>query len=100
MLFTGTATGRPDSGAVPSASGLAADSLAGLARLTLAFGLLLAAASAGLVLIVGAAQRRRSLVALAVIGASVRQRAGLRQAPPAVTIASVTKPARSPASRP
>lgn len=62
--------------AVPSASGLAAGSLAGLASLTLAFGLLLAAASAGLVLIVGAAQRRRSLVALAVLGASARQRAG------------------------
>ena len=62
--------------AVPSASGLAAGSLAGLARLTLAFGLLLATASAALVLIVGAAQRRRSLVALAVLGASARQRAG------------------------
>lgn len=61
--------------AVPSASGLAAGSLSGLASLTLAFGLLLAAASAGLVLIVGAAQRRRSLVALAVLGASARQRA-------------------------
>ena len=62
--------------AVPSASGLAAGSLAGLASLTLAFGLLLAAASAGLVLIVGAAQRRRSLVALAVLGANAKQRAG------------------------
>jgi putative ABC transport system permease protein len=62
--------------AVPSASGLAAGSLSGLARLTLAFGLLLAAASAGLVLIVGAAQRRRSLVALAILGADARQRAG------------------------
>jgi putative ABC transport system permease protein len=62
--------------AVPSASGLAAGSLSGLASLTLAFGLLLAAASAGLVLIVGAAQRRRSLVALAVLGATVQQRAG------------------------
>jgi putative ABC transport system permease protein len=62
--------------AVPSASGLAAGSLAGLARLTLTFGLLLAAASAGLVLIVGAAHRRRSLVALAMIGANARQRAG------------------------
>lgn len=60
--------------AVPSASGLAAGSLSGLAALTLAFGLLLAAASAGLVLVVGAAQRRRPLVALAVLGASVRQR--------------------------
>ena len=69
-------TSLPPGSRSPSASGLAADSLAGLARLTLAFGLLLAAASAGLVLIVGAAQRRRSLVALAVIGASVRQRAG------------------------
>ncbi|MDT4990155.1 MAG: putative transport system permease protein [Actinoplanes sp.] len=62
--------------AVPSASGLAAGSLSGLARLTLAFGLLLAAASAGLVLIVGAVQRRRSMVALAVLGADARQRAG------------------------
>ena len=62
--------------AVPSASGLAAGSLSGLASLLLAFGLLLAVGSAGLVLIVGAAQRRRSLVALAVIGASARQRAG------------------------
>ncbi len=62
--------------AVPSASGLAAGSLTGLARLTLTFGLLLAAASAGLVLIVGAAARRRSLVALAVLGASAKQRAG------------------------
>ncbi len=62
--------------AVPSASGLAAGSLAGLASLTLAFGLLLAVASAGLVLIVGAAQRRRSLVALAVLGANAKQRAG------------------------
>ena len=62
--------------AVPSASGLAAGSLSGLASLTLAFGLLLAAASAGLVLVVGAVQRRRSLVALAVLGASAKQRAG------------------------
>jgi putative ABC transport system permease protein len=62
--------------AVPSASGLAAGSLAGLARLTLTFGLLLAAASAGLVLLVGALQRRRSLVALTVLGANTRQTAG------------------------
>ena len=62
--------------AVPSASGLAAGSLSGLANLILAFGLLLATASAGLVLVVGAAQRRRSLVALAVLGANARQRAG------------------------
>ena len=62
--------------AVPSASGLAAGSLSGLTSLTLSFGLLLAAASAGLVLIVGAAQRRRSLVALAVLGANAKQRSG------------------------
>lgn len=62
--------------AVPSASGLAAGSLAGFARLILAFGLLLAVTSAALVLAVGASQRRRSLVALAVLGASARQRAG------------------------
>lgn len=62
--------------AVPSASGLAAGSLVGLAKLTLGFGILLAVASAGLVLVVGAAQRRRSLVALAVLGANNRQRAG------------------------
>ncbi len=62
--------------AVPSASGLAAGSLSGLASLTLAFGLLLAMASAGLVLIVGAAQRRKSLAVLAVLGANIRQRSG------------------------
>lgn len=61
--------------AVPSASGLAAGSLAGLSKLVLAFGILLALASASLVLVVGAAQRRRSVAALAVLGASVRQRA-------------------------
>jgi putative ABC transport system permease protein len=61
---------------ITSASGLAAGSLSGLAGLTLTFGLLLAAASAGLVLVVGAVQGRRSMVALAVLGAGVRQRAG------------------------
>lgn len=61
--------------AVPSASGLAAGSLAGLSKLVLGFGILLALASACLVLVVGAAQRRRSVAALAVLGASVRQRA-------------------------
>ena len=60
----------------PSASGLAASSLNGLSTLILTFGLLLASASSGLVLIVGAAQRRRALVALGVLGASARQRAG------------------------
>ncbi|WP_030441472.1 FtsX-like permease family protein [Actinoplanes subtropicus] len=62
--------------AVPSASGLAAGSLSGLSRLTLAFGILLAAASAGLVLVVGATQRRRSTTALAILDASPRQRSG------------------------
>jgi len=61
--------------AVPSASGLAAGSLAGLSTLVLGFGVLLALASACLVLLVSAAQRRRSVAALAVLGASVRQRA-------------------------
>jgi putative ABC transport system permease protein len=62
--------------AVTSASGLAAGSLSGLASLTLTYGLLLATASAALVLVVGAAQRRQSLVALAVLGADARQRGG------------------------
>jgi putative ABC transport system permease protein len=76
--------------AVPSASGLAAGSLAGLAQLTLAFGLLLATASAGLVLVVGALQRRRSTVALAILGATRRQRAGfLWTEARALTIAGV-----------
>ncbi|MBU2667976.1 FtsX-like permease family protein [Actinoplanes bogorensis] len=62
--------------AVTSASGLAAGSLSGLARLSLTFGLLLAGAGAGLVLVVGATQRRRATTALAVLGATARQRAG------------------------
>jgi putative ABC transport system permease protein len=77
--------------AVPSASGLAAGSLSGLASLTLAFGLLLAGASAGLVLIVGAVQRRRSTMTLAVLGADARQRAGfLWTEARALVIAGVT----------
>jgi putative ABC transport system permease protein len=77
--------------AVPSASGLAAGSLSGLARLTLAFGLLLAGASAGLILIVGAVQRRRSMMTLAVLGADARQRAGfLWTEARALVIAGVT----------
>ncbi|MFG2041689.1 FtsX-like permease family protein [Dactylosporangium sp. NPDC048998] len=76
--------------AVPSASGLAAGSLSGLASLTLAFGLLLASASAGLILVVGAVQRRRSMIALAVLGADNRQRAGfLRTEARALVIAGV-----------
>ncbi len=60
---------------VTTASGLAAADLSGLARLTYGFGLLLALASAVLALLVGLEQRRRSLVVLAVLGASRRQRA-------------------------
>lgn len=61
---------------VTSASGLAAGSLSGLSSLTLGFGLLLAGCCALLVLLVGAVQRRRSMTALAVLGADLRQRAG------------------------
>ncbi|MDX6223949.1 MAG: putative transport system permease protein, partial [Frankiales bacterium] len=57
------------------ASGLAATDLSGLSRLGIGFGVLLALASAVLALVVGAAQRTRSLVALGVLGASARQRA-------------------------
>ena len=49
--------------------------LAGLSRLELAFALLLAVASSGLALLLGALQRRRSFVLLAALGASRRQRA-------------------------
>ena len=68
-------TGSADA-SVTSASGLAASDLSGLARLGLGFGVLLAVASAILVLVVGVTQRRRSLVMLAVLGATARQRAG------------------------
>ncbi len=61
---------------VTTATGLAASNLAGLARLTLGFGLLLAAASSLLALVVGSAQRRRTLVVLAVLGGTPAQRAG------------------------
>jgi putative ABC transport system permease protein len=61
---------------VTSATGLAAGNLAGLAKLTLGFGFLLAVASSVLALIVGLSQRRRSLVVLALLGATPRQRAG------------------------
>lgn len=61
---------------VTTATGLAASNLSGLARLTLGFGVLLAAASSLLALVVGAAQRRRSLVVLGMLGATARQRAG------------------------
>ena len=61
--------------AVASASGLAAGSLRGLARLTLVFGVLLAASSASARATRGAIARRRSLVALGILGATYRQRA-------------------------
>jgi putative ABC transport system permease protein len=61
---------------VTTATGLAAGSLSGLARLTLGFGFPLAIASSVLALVVGSAQRRRMLVVLALIGASPKQRAG------------------------
>jgi putative ABC transport system permease protein len=67
---------RSADASVTSASGLAASDLSGLARLGLGFGVLLAVASAILVLVVGVTQRRRSLVMLAVLGATTRQRAG------------------------
>jgi putative ABC transport system permease protein len=61
---------------VTSATGLAAGNLAGLAKLTLGFGFLLAVASSVLALVVGSAQRRRTLVVVALLGATPRQRAG------------------------
>lgn len=61
-------------GSVTTATGLAASNLTGLARLTLGFGLLLAAATSVLALVVGATQRRRTLMILAVLGATPRQR--------------------------
>jgi len=59
---------------VASASGLAAGNLTGLARLTLGFGFPLAVASGVLALVVGAAQRRRMLTILTLIGATSLQR--------------------------
>lgn len=59
---------------VTTVSGLAASDLAGLSRLELVFGLVLALACSGLALLLGAAQRRRGLVLLAALGATTRQR--------------------------
>ncbi len=59
---------------VTTVSGLAGADLAGLARLELAFGLVLALACSGLALLLGAAQRRRALVLLGALGATARQR--------------------------
>ncbi len=59
---------------VTTASGLAATDLAGLARLELGFGLVLALACSGLALALGITERRRALVLLAALGATARQR--------------------------
>ncbi len=59
---------------VTTVSGLAAADLAGLSRLELAFGFVLALACSGLALLLGAAQRRRGLVLLGALGATGRQR--------------------------
>jgi putative ABC transport system permease protein len=59
---------------VTSASGLAATDLAGLSRLELGFGVLLALACSGLALTGGIVERRRALVLLAALGATPRQR--------------------------
>jgi putative ABC transport system permease protein len=59
---------------VTTASGLAATDLAGLARLELGFGVVLALACSGLALALGISERRRALVLLAALGATARQR--------------------------
>lgn len=77
VLVPGTATVRDivtDRSNVTTATGLAATDLAGLARLELGFGVLLALASSGLALALGISERRRGLVLLAALGATARQR--------------------------
>ena len=59
---------------VTSTGGLAGTNLAGLARLELGFGLVLAFACSGLALLGGILERRRALVLLAALGATARQR--------------------------
>jgi putative ABC transport system permease protein len=59
---------------VTSASGLAATDLAGLSRLELGFGVLLALACSALALLGGILERRRALVLLGALGATARQR--------------------------
>lgn len=59
---------------VTSATGLAATDLAGLSRLELGFGVVLALACSALALLGGIVERRRALVLLAALGASARQR--------------------------
>jgi putative ABC transport system permease protein len=60
---------------VVTASGLAATDLSALAHLELAFAMAFAFACAGLAVGIGIAERRRSLVVLAALGATARQRA-------------------------
>jgi putative ABC transport system permease protein len=60
---------------VVTASGLAATDLGALARLELGFALAFAIACTGLALGIGIAERRRSLVVLAALGTTSRQRA-------------------------
>ncbi|MDQ1640695.1 MAG: putative transport system permease protein [Actinomycetota bacterium] len=59
---------------VASASGLAATDLAGLSKLELGFGVLLALACSALALAGGILERRRALVLLGALGATARQR--------------------------
>ena len=59
---------------VTSATGLAATDLAGLSRLELGFGVVLALACSALALLGGIVERRRALVLLAALGATARQR--------------------------
>ncbi len=59
---------------VATATGLAATDLAGLSRLELGFGILLALACSALALLGGIVERRRALVLLAALGATARQR--------------------------
>lgn len=59
---------------VTSATGLAAADLSGLSRLEWGFGIVLALACSALALLGGILERRRALVLLAALGASIRQR--------------------------
>lgn len=59
---------------VVTASGLAATDLGALARLELGFAMAFAVACAGLALGIGVAERRRSLIVLAALGTTSRQR--------------------------
>jgi putative ABC transport system permease protein len=67
-------------------SSLTAVSLAGLTRIELGFGLVLAAASGGLVLALGLAERRRSFAIADVLGATRRQQRSLVRAEAVILI--------------